>query len=306
MKVTLLKVLSLILLLFFSCNGLSELMNKNYYSEIPGVESFSLTPEDFPIDMSLEERGRITDKYAGIALDPVSSSALFNALAEDSEYPATLNALSSLFLVEIEYIEPSILLEENIRNRYQKLNLARAKIEVYPRDRGEIENIETGLVGYKSGIITDVFTDERLRTEVFDLLDNFDASPNRITELNYLFYGLAKGGDSLLKLGDTIVDLDYPSSPYLSKREGPFVLFVLVASNIINKSLDNFSGDRSQVIFQMVDDLSTGDFTSLVIYPSEMTDTVISFRYLGEKGALVFSATEYELPDSLQLEGGEK
>lgn len=306
MKVTFLKVISLVsVALFVSCNGLSELMNRNYYSDIPEIESFLLTPDDFPIDMPLEERARVVDEYADIALDSLSSPYLFDTLSEDSYYPDTLNALSSLFLAEINYIEPDVSLGTNVRNRYQKLNLARAKIEVYPRDNGELGNIEAGLVGYKSGIITGVFTESKLRTDIFDLPTDEAVSDDRVNELEELFTALSKAGDSLIKLGESILDLDFPASPYLSLDEGPFVLFVLVSSNIIEKSLVNFSDNRSQVIDQIVTDLSTGDFESSVIYPSEMTESTVSHRYLGEEGALVFSATGYELPESLLLEGGE-
>lgn len=305
MKVTVIKSISLYLIIFLiSCEGLSDMMNQNHYSDIPPVEDLSITPDDFPIDMPLDKRAEVVDEYSHMALDPVYSARLFKALREDEVYPETLNALSTLFRLELDLIEADISTGSDTRYRYQRISISRAKIEVFPRDRGEIENIERGLVGYKSGIISKEFTSTELRSEIFNLPTDIVVGANRRAELRDLFNSLSEAGVSLNRLGDSIVDLDYPYSPYLDKGVAPFILLVLISNNIIENSLSNFGSDKELVIFQLVSDLSTGDFNSLIVYPSEMINPVYSHRYLGEKGALVFSATNYELPEALTLKGG--
>lgn len=305
MKVTIIKSISLYLIIFLlSCEGLSDLMNQNHYSDIPPLKDLSLTPDDFPIGMPLSKRAEIVDEYSHMALDPVYSGRLFKALREDEVYPETLNALSALFKLELDLIEVDVLENIDTRYRYQRVSLSRAKIEVFPRDRGEIENIERGLVGYKSGIISKEFTSTELRYEIFSLPKDTFVDSTRSAELKELFLSLAQAGGSLNRLGNSIVDLDFPYSPYLDKGDAPFVLLVVISNNIIESSLLNFGSDKNLVIDQIVSDLSSGNFDSLVVYPSEMTNPVYSFRYLGEKGALVFSGTNYELPEALILKGG--
>lgn len=311
-------IISLIITILFSCDLLSNLMSKNYFSGLEGDESFTVSVSDF--DVVGEDAVRVADKYSDMALNPEESKKLFLALGRDSDALAAKDALSELLNSQIKSIEDIGLDNLNIaqKDRYQKLNYARAKVEVLPVDKLSVEGYngvdatQMVLVGYESGLITEKFDSVLIRSKLFGITSEttVEEKSEITTTLKNLFSGINVAGDSIKNIGNTISDRDYPESAYISDDEAPFLLFVLVINNIIEKSLESDSySDVDSVIDDLIADIINNSFSdSAIVYPKSGTSSSdpISWRYLGELGSYVFSATGYTLPSALLLGGGSK
>lgn len=298
-SVILILFISLMVTTFFSCDQLSELMSKNYFSDPDDSESISLSNTAFQ-DLGTEDQTRVTNKYSSMALDPVESRKLFDALKEDEQ---ALQSLISIMESEIEKIEQEQGINQSldVRYRYQKINIALSKIYVYPRDNGEIEGIEKILVGYESGLISKKFDISIIQDYVFDFESQVNSS--RQVELNNLFKGMYGAGEALSRAGQSVVDLDFPSSPYVNKEDAAFILLSLIIHKIITDTA-LLGGTPDDIADLLATDIVEKSYRESIVYPAEMTDLPYSHRFLGVYGSLIFTATSYALPDVVLIEGG--
>lgn len=292
--------ISLMITTFISCDQLSELMTKNYFSEQDDSDSISVSNTDFQ-DLGTEDQTRVTNKYSSMALDPAESKKLFDSLKEDEQ---ALLSLISIMENEISKIEEEQNISQSIdvRYRYQKLNVALSKIYVYPRDNGEIEGVEKVLVGYESGLISEKFDISIIQEYIFDIESQPES--DRLTELKRLFKGMYGAGIALNRAGQTIIDLDFPSSPYVTEEDAAFVLLSLIIYKIISDTASE-SEPPGEVAEFLATDIDNKFYRESIIYPNEMNELPYSHRYLGVYGSLIFAATNFTLPDIVLMEGGE-
>lgn len=286
----------LLIFLFLSCDGLSDIFSTNFYQGIDKRDEVSISNSEL-INWGADERAAKVDHYASIALSRDDSEALFSILKNDPEARAQL-------ILNFNYIldnYPDLTNPEEV-DRYQKVAAALAKIEILSTNATFISGAEELIVSYASGENDGNFDADTVLTEVFNIPYSYSSpeeKEQKRSEVLIELTALMNGGLAYEKLGSTITDFDRPESNYISEEDAILVASGAMVNKVVKNTTDNTALTREQAIYELVDGMLNRDFTgSQILFPtsSGVTSTNNMELYLGDGASKTFTATGFELP----------
>lgn len=293
----------LLLVLLISCEGLSELLSTNHFSGMDEGSGVVISPEDLK-GWIPEEINEKLNYYSDIILSIDDADSLFSVLIND---PVAKAEFLSNFKLALNFT-PDLTKEEDV-DRYQKFNAAYAKVEVYSTETTILEGVDNLIVDYASGASSGDFNQDTLLTEVFNIPAVFDTPEQKeqrrqelITEIN----ALVNAGDAYENLGNSITDVDRPSSRYISDEDAVLVLLTAMTGRIIQKTVESTSLTKTQAVEELVNGIVNKNFTgSQIMFPVSPGNTASNPMelYLGPGGSLAFTATGFQLPPVSSLGG---
>lgn len=293
----------LVLILLISCEGLSNLLTTNHYSGLDEGSGVVINADDLK-DWVPDEITEKLDYYSDIILSIDDAESLYRVLRDDAAAKAEL---ISNFKLKISST-PDLTKEEEV-DRYQKYNAAYAKVEVYSSQATVIEGVEDLIIDYASGANSGNFNQDTLLTQVFKIPVTFDSpeqKEQRRQELITEMSALVNAGEAYENLGNSITDVDRPTSEYIGDEDAVLVLLTAMTGTIIQKTVENTSLTRSQAVEELVNGIVNRDFTgSQIVFPVSPGNTADNPMelYLGPGGSLAFTATGFKLPSVSSLGG---
>lgn len=293
----------LILILLLSCEGLSDLLSTNHFSSLDKGGAVLINSDDLQ-GWTQDDRNEKLDYYSSIALSKEDSEYLYEVLRNDPAAKAELIANYIAFLNT-----PPDLNNPAEVDLYQKIAAAYAKIEVYTTAATIMDGVDDLVIDYASGASSGGFNQDKVLDEVFRIPATFSSPEEKeqkrqevIVELT----ALTNAGFAYEKLGNTITDVDRPSSNYISDEDAVLVLVTAMTGTIIQNTVDNTSLTKEQAIEELVNGIVNRDFIgSQVIFPVSPGNTASNPMelYLGPGGSLTFTSTGFELPPASSLGG---
>ncbi len=292
--------------LLFSCDIMSDLLTTNYFEALEQYEPDDVADIDIDLDetidwnlFSTEEKLELIEEYTDAVLSEESSDLLFEYFKEYKTYKNDVTNYYRELLLDTPDPDNNgeILL-------YQRKALALIKIEVFTTEKVTINVLEDLFSDYSKENEDELLTFDVFVSASFDLSNVGTTTDELTTTLLDDIDSLYRASLAINLLGDTIVDHDNPTSTVLSKDDGIYIML----SSFIGQILDNntlLENDVDITADTLVQCIIDKDITSTVlIFPKDLEGNNSLTNYLGDSGALVFTATGYLMP-SVSLFGGD-
>ena len=301
----------LLLGLLFSCEGLSQLLTTNVFEIIENKDKPSVPLEEVSDWKYLDSdalKAKI-EKYSAMALTNTDSEALFFTLRENPDAMENVRYYFNKYLDDpgvpnLDNFDTSDEYLESL-NSYQRTAAALAKIEVYSTDAEFVDGFDDMILNYANGTNTGDLDSKTIYKDIFGVSTTSLQATEEYEErarVEFELEAAINAGVAYNQLGDSIFNKDFPESVYISDADATLIFLSCVTSRIVvatKEAHPNLS--EEEIISQFVDgifsDNSDNFGDSDIIFPEDQPNGDLNTieRYLGEGGAVVFTATNYSL-----------
>lgn len=302
-------IIVFLLISLASCDVASGLLTTNHFEQFKDYNPFTLVIGEITWAMLTEEQQlEKINEYTNAALSDDNSDDFFDMLSENKDYRDDVTDHYRGLLDVVPDDESETYLVDLAL--YQRRAMALGLIEVYTRTASAVSGFETLLYSYLEGT-GEMLSPTLFITEVFQIPEPSAMTETEIkAQLKDDLIGAYNAGEAFNDLGITIEDTDNPSAEVVTGGDGVVILLSCMMYRIINLNIPGSEDPLSDTIFDTLTDYiyDNDDSATAILFPQTETasvDDTILEHYLGEGGALIYTATGYELPPITDLGGSE-
>ncbi len=311
-------VVVFLLISLASCDAVSTLLTKNQFEQFKDYNPFTLVIGEITWAMlTPEQQLDKINEYTNAALSD-DSDDFFDELS-DEDYKNYRDDVTDHYR-ELLDVVPNDEAETYLVDLalYQRRAMALGRIEVYTRSSHAVDGFENLYMSYYSGEEDGLLNKDVFIQKVFgrqDLIDDGESISEIRTDLDSDLIGAYYAGEAFNKLGETITNIDNPSAEVVTEADAVIILLSCLIYRIIDLSIDGEPSPTDiddPAFVELRNYILDGTVLTSVVFPQDVTaediiaegDTMLE-HYLGKGGALIYTATGYELPPITVLEGGE-